>query len=63
MKSTPSFFIFKDGVVTHMHSGSNPEKFDDAIAEQIGVLPRGTFAAKWNPPVPSEATLTSKETA
>ncbi|OUS47342.1 hypothetical protein BE221DRAFT_190873 [Ostreococcus tauri] len=63
VKSTPSFFIFKDGVVTHMHSGSNPEKFDDAIAEQIGVLPRGTFAAKWNPPVPSEATLTSKETA
>lgn len=59
VKSTPTFFIFKDGVVTHMHSGSNTEKFDDAIAEQTGVVPTGTFAAKWNPPVPSEATPTA----
>ena len=56
VKSTPTFFVFKDGVVTHMHSGSNTEKFDDAIAEQVGIVPRGTFQAKWNPPVASEAT-------
>ena len=56
VKSTPTFFVFKDGVVTHMHSGSNTEKFDDAIAEQVGVLPIGTYEAKWNPPVPTEAT-------
>ena len=58
VKSTPTFFVFKDGVVTHMHSGSNTEKFDDAIAEQIGELPRGSFAAKWLPPAPTEATPT-----
>lgn len=56
VKSTPTFFVFKDGVVTHMHSGSNTEKFDDAIAEQVGIVPRGTFQAKWDPPVASEAT-------
>jgi len=58
VKSTPTFFVFKDGVVTHMHSGSNTEKFDDAIAEQIGDIPRGSFAAKWIPPAPTEATPT-----
>jgi predicted DCC family thiol-disulfide oxidoreductase YuxK/thiol-disulfide isomerase/thioredoxin len=58
VKSTPTFFVFKDGVVTHMHSGSNAEKFDDAIAEQIGDIPRGSFAAKWIPPAPTEATPT-----
>jgi thiol-disulfide isomerase/thioredoxin len=49
VKSTPTFFVFKDGEVTHMHSGSNEEKFDDAIAEQLGELPVGTFAEKYAP--------------
>lgn len=53
VKSTPTFFVFKDGKVTHVHSGSNEEKFDDALAEQLGALPVGTFAQKYPAPVPT----------
>ena len=47
VKTTPTFFVFRDGELTHSHSGANPDKFDDALLEQIGMKPMGSFAEKW----------------
>merc|ERR1712138_307050 len=47
VKTTPTFFVFKDGELMHSHSGANVDKFDDAVKEQIGELEEGTYEQNW----------------
>ena len=50
VKTTPTFFVFKDGELMHSHSGANVDKFDDAVKEQIGELEEGTYEQNWEKP-------------
>jgi hypothetical protein len=54
VKTTPTFFVFKDGELTHSHSGANVEKFDDAVKEQMGELDEGTYKQNWEKPAVDE---------
>ena len=47
LSATPSFFFYKGGELVHRHSGANSLKFTDALEEQLGKLPAGSWESKW----------------
>jgi predicted DCC family thiol-disulfide oxidoreductase YuxK/thiol-disulfide isomerase/thioredoxin len=59
VKTTPTFFVFKDGELTHSHSGANVDKFDDAIKEQIGEFEQGTYKMNWEKPAVADEAVPS----
>ncbi|XRB00632.1 thioredoxin [Pycnococcus provasolii] len=51
IRSTPTFFIFKDGDrIVHTHTGISEEKFADGVDEALGLIPEGSYAEKWQAP-------------
>ena len=50
VKTTPTFFVFKDGELMHSHSGANVDKSGQLLRNKSARLEEGTYEQNWEKP-------------